>query len=127
MKNYTEYIAYDAASNEYEHFEGVEEAKEWITGQDFSDGFPPELIDGDCFIAKIIYRSSVKITDSKENYRCRKKPDQIAKCNSCDLSEDCDGEEWPYGKDWIGDPCMVAISTYPEGVVEWTAQDVEQK
>ena len=87
MKNYPKYIAYDAAANEYEHFESVEEAKEWILEQDWSDGFPPELIDGDYFIAKITHRSTVKIIDSKENY----------------------GEEWPYDKDWIGDPCMILI------------------
>lgn len=90
------YVAYSAHTHEYDFFPTFEAAAQWLLDDDWSDGYPQELIDGECYIAEITHVSAVKITDRKENYPLN-------------------GEEWPYGKgiDWIGVPYMKKVEDAP--------------
>lgn len=92
-KNNYRYVAYDAANGEYEEFETLKEAEDWLKEGD-GEGIFDEACRGQNYIAEIQYRSVVTKTDEKENYHVH-----TDKC-----PEDCDEEEWPYSDDfdWIG-------------------------
>ncbi len=78
------YIAYDPDNNDYEPFETLEEAQEWLARDD-GEGFGEALCGGCGFIAKITHRAKYEVTDEKENYH-----EHTENC-----PEDCDEEEWP--------------------------------
>jgi len=84
--NRYKYIAYDYDAGEYEFFETLEEAKKWIVEYNSQDGIGEGVEEGRSFIAKIILRTGVEVTDRKENYHVHTK----------DCPDDCDEEEWPY-------------------------------
>lgn len=91
MKHDT-YVAYDADSGEYETFDDLEKAKEWLLEMSISDN---EIsIDVECgysYIAKVTHRSKFIKTDEKSNYD--------------------DEESWPYSKDfdYVGEVKMVEV------------------
>ena len=87
------YVAYAAETHEYDFFPTFEAAAQWLLGDDWSEGYSRELIDGESYIAEITHVTAVKVTDKKENYPLP------------------NGEEWPYGKrvDWIGEPYMKKV------------------
>lgn len=62
------YLAYDSINNEYEKFETIEEAREWLTESFLIDGegYHPDLLG--CKIYKIEETVSFDVTDSKDNY-----------------------------------------------------------
>jgi len=61
------YLAYDADGGEHEMFDTIEEAKQWLT-EGIEEGVGTEFESGNCFIAKVVLRSSFKITEKKEDY-----------------------------------------------------------
>ena len=86
-----EYVAYDAASGEYETFDTFEEAQKWLAEGDYADGaISSEAMDGNNFIAVITHRSKYIITDEKKNYHVH--------TDTC--PENCDEETWPYDSDY---------------------------
>ncbi len=108
------YIAFDPMNQEFEFFQNLGDAKKWILDQDWRDqGLPEEIINGEYLIARVTHKSSVDITERREDYPCLKNPEQHAVCSGCDFSDDeCEGaEEWPYENDseWAGEPKMIHI------------------
>lgn len=93
QKNPYRYVAYDAANGEYEEFDTIKNATDWLTEND-GEGISEEACNGQNFIAEIQYRSCVTQTDCKENYH--QHTDQCP--------EDCDEEVWPHSDDfdWVG-------------------------
>lgn len=99
MKN--RYVAYDSSNGEYNEFETLQEAIDWLKEGD-SEGISDEACDGQNWIAEIKYKSEVTEIDNRSNYEYDE--------------EECmwinkDGEEWNYGNDfeWIGDHHYVEI------------------
>lgn len=92
-KNNYRYVAYDAANGDYEEFETLKEAEDWLKEGD-GEGISDEACCGQNYIAEIQYRSVVTKTDEKSNYHV----------HTDECPEDCDKEEWPYSDDfdWIG-------------------------
>ena len=86
------YVAYDAASGEYGQFVTLKDAEDWLTDGDGS--ISEEACNGQNYIAEIQYRSTVTITDRREDYHV----------HTDECTEDCDEEEWPYSDDfyWMG-------------------------
>ena len=96
------YFACDPEDGSHEFFETLEEAKEFILGQDWSDGYPESFSDGDYVIGEITHRSNFKITERREDF-----------CD-CDGYGDCnnpDCEPWPYSNEfeYIGEPSLEEI------------------
>ena len=93
-KEENRYVAYDAASGDYEEFKTLKEAEDWLTDGDDGEGISEEACNGQNYIAEIQYRSTVTTTDRKEDYHV----------HTDECTEDCDEEEWPYSDDfdWIG-------------------------
>lgn len=92
-QNNYRYVAYDAANGEYEEFETLKEAEDWLT-EDDGEGISDEACCGQNYIAEIQYRSVVTKIDEKANYHV----------HTDECPDDCDEEEWPYSDDfdWIG-------------------------
>ena len=92
-KEENRYVAYDAASGDYEEFKTLKEAEDWLKDGD-GEGISEEACNGQNYIAEIQYRSTVTTTDRKEDYHV----------HTDECTEDCDEEEWPYSDDfdWIG-------------------------
>lgn len=94
MKKYIyRYVAYDAANGEYDVFETVKEASDWLKEND-GKGISPEACDGDNWIAEIQYKSVVSKIEDRSDY-----------CE-CDLDKGdctCGKDEWPFNEDfgWI--------------------------
>lgn len=95
------YVAYDAANGEYQEFETLNEAENWLK-EDDGEGISNEACCGQNYIAEIQYISEVTRIDEKKNYHV----------HTDDCPEDCDEEEWPYNDDWdwIGDHHYVRIN-----------------
>lgn len=92
-KNNYRFVAYDAANGDYEEFETLKEAEDWLTEGD-GEGISDEACCGQNYIAEIQYRSVVSKIDEKSNYHV----------HTDECPDDCDEEEWPYDDDfdWIG-------------------------
>lgn len=95
------FIAYDAASGEYEKFRTLKEAEDWLTEGD-EEGISEESVNGENWIAEIQYVSKVTPVEYKSDY-CQ-----------CDLdTEDCHcgKDEWPYDDawDWVAEHSYVKI------------------
>lgn len=77
------YVAYDAANGEYQEFKTIDEAKKWLTCDDYEE-ISCEAIEGRNYIAEIQYKSRVDVIDRKCDYEC--------------------AEDWDYRDDidWIG-------------------------
>ena len=93
-KEENRYVAYDAASGEYGEFVTLKEAEDWLTDGD-AEGISEEACNGRNYIAEIQYRSTVTITDRKEDYHV----------HTDECMEDFEEEEGPYCDDfdWIGE------------------------
>ena len=107
------YIAYDAYAAQFELCDTFEEAREWlIEGAEDDNVYTDEFVGGHCVIAKITHQSAFRVTDKKSNYMCIKDDEVPAHCSSCEDSQGCDGEEWPYENDvdWVGEPCIKPVS-----------------
>ena len=81
------YLAFDAANNEYEEFDTIEEARAWLKDGflDQSEGYHP---DAESFaIYEIKERVKIIVTDRKENYMYE---------NEEDIPEGSDEDAWPY-------------------------------
>lgn len=87
------YVAYDATNGEWEEFETLKAAEDWLTEND-GDGISEEACNGQNYIAEIQFRSAVTVIDGKDNYHV----------HTDDCPEDCDEEEWPHNNDfdWVG-------------------------
>lgn len=83
------YVAYDAANGDYQEFETLKEAEDWLV-EDDGEGISNEACYGQNYIAEIQYRSDVTIVDERSNYHV----------HTDECLEDCDEEEWPYNDDW---------------------------
>lgn len=82
------YLAYDGIENEYELFETIEEAQEWLEGSflDDTEGYHPDL--ESCKIYELKQVIKIKVIDSKENYKYE---------NEEDIPEgDTESKAWPY-------------------------------
>lgn len=64
-KNNYRYVAYDAANGEYEEFETLKEAEDWLKEGD-GEGISDEACCGHNYIAEIQYRSVVTKTDENQ-------------------------------------------------------------
>ena len=107
-KNNYRYVAYNAAIWEYEVFETLKEAEDWLK-EDDEEGISDEACCGKNYIAEIQYRSVVTTTDEKSNYHV----------HTDDCPEDCDEEEWPYDSDWD----CVAYHSYEK--IDWDKESNE--
>ena len=88
------WAAYDSVNGDTDTFETLNEAKEWLEDlQDFDEGIPEEVINGQSWIAKITHVTDYKITDKKSDYD--------------------DPEDWPYSNvfDHVGE---VVLKEVPE-------------
>jgi len=88
----TKYIAFDAINAEHEHFDTIEEAREWLeeTFLDNQEGYHPDL--GSCEIYELKEKVAYDVTDSKVNYKYE---------NEEDIPEnDKESEAWPYSDDF---------------------------
>ena len=108
-KDNLRYVAYDAANGEYEEFETLREAEEWLTDGD-AEGISEEACNGQNYIAEIQYRSTVTITDRKEDYHV----------HTDECMEDCNEEEWPYCDDFD------LIGTHSYEKIDWDKEFVGQ-
>lgn len=82
------YLAYDAINSEYEEFDTIEEAREWLEEGflDSSEGYHPDV--DDCKIYKLFETVTHEIVDSKSNYEYE---------NEEDIPEENESAEaWPY-------------------------------
>ena len=82
------YLAHDAINGEYEEFETIEEAREWLEESflDYDQGYHPET--ELCRIFELKEKVILNIIDSKKNYKY---------LNEDDIPEDDDeSEAWPY-------------------------------
>ena len=93
-KEENRYVAYDAHNGEYEEFVTLKEAEDWLTDGDDGECISEEARSGQNYIAEIQYRSTVTITDRREDYHV----------HTDECTDDCDEEEWPYPDDfyWMG-------------------------
>ena len=95
MKEYKmRYVAYDAQNRDYEEFETLKDAENWLKEGD-GEGISEEAELGQNYIAEIQYRSVITKLEEKSDYHVH--------TDSC--PENCDEEEWPYNDDfdWIAD------------------------
>ena len=87
------YIAYDYDNSDYESFETIEEAQDWI-----KEGNSEEISSdiNEWFIAEIIQRPVFKETDRKENYKYLDEDDIP--------EDDTESEAWPFSNefDFVG-------------------------
>ena len=79
------FVAYDAANGDYEEFDDIQSAKDWLTEND-GEGISEEAENGANYIAEIKYRSKVFVVDTPDNYHV----------HTDECTEDCPEEEWPY-------------------------------
>ena len=78
------YLAYDGINSEYEEFDTIEEAREYLT-EGFlqpGEGYHPDL--KDCAIYKLCEAVDYDVIDSKDNYP--------------EIDED--SEEWPFDNEF---------------------------
>jgi hypothetical protein len=83
------FVAYDHDAYDYETFESLEKAINWIVEYNSQDGISEGAILGRCYVAKITHRSKFIELDRKADYHE----------HTDDCPEDCDEEEWPYDND----------------------------
>ena len=86
------YLAFDGINSEYESFDTIEDAREWLT-EAFSqphEGYHPSL--NDCEIYKLCEVVGYEVTDSKSNYKYE---------NEEDIPDgDEESEAWPYDNEF---------------------------
>jgi hypothetical protein len=85
------YLAYDSINSDYEEFETIEQAREWLVEAFHSpdDGYHPELVD--CKIYELKEVAGYDVTDKKENYKYE--------CEE-DAPEGHEDEAWPFSSEF---------------------------
>lgn len=63
------YLAHDPINNEFEEFDTIEQAREWLEDifLDPDEGYHPNLMD--CKIYKLVETVNYEVIDSKDNYK----------------------------------------------------------
>lgn len=87
MKKNFRYLAYDAIADEYQRFETLEEAREYLESCFLDDGVYDPDLDG-CEIFELVEVAGHDILDSKENYKYMYDEDIP--------EDDEESEAWPY-------------------------------
>lgn len=81
------YLAFDGINGEYEEFDTIEEAREWLeeSFMDSKEGYHPDA--ALCLIYKLEETVVLSLADKQENYKY---------ITEEDVPEDSDEECWPY-------------------------------
>ena len=87
FKTMKKYLAFDAINCEYEEFETIKDAREWLEEcfLDSDKGYHPDL--KDCKIYELKETVIYNVIDKKENYKYE---------NEEDIPEGLNEESWPY-------------------------------